>query len=187
MDRTIQIVFEVDQFKLSREAWLGDISRHIIFYAVGMYKNHPVQSAEHSLKRGTQIALPWSSKLSKVIFHYFYIDDKVKVELGESEFLIPNDNSFKSDGSENRMLLPIYPRGGNPMGRIGKVLTSVFIQELYDDGKVASTTPRRKGDIQGKDQHYTTLLERPPDNFRFRRLNKAVNWQRLRTTDIDRL
>lgn len=187
MDKSMQIVFEIDQFKLSREAWLGEISRHVIFYATGHYRNSPVQSAEHSLKRGAQVALPWSAKLSKVDFHYFYIDDKVKIELGESEYIIPNDSSFKSDGSENRVVLPMFPRGGNAMGRIGKVLTSVFVQELYDEGNKATTIPRRKNGVQGKDNYYSTLSERPPDDFRFRRLNKAVNWQRLRATDIDRV
>lgn len=187
MDRSLQIVFEVDQFKLTRQAWLGNVSRRIIFHIVGYYRKHPVQSAEHTLKSGAQVALPWSPKLNKVVFHFFYIDDRIKVELGESVYVIPTDSSFHSDGTENRLVLGMYPCGGDGIHRLGKVLTTAFIQELYDDGKPRNVRiDRRKDSANDENRPYSTLLEKPPPNFRFRRLSKAVNWQRLRTTDIDR-
>lgn len=187
MDNGVQVVVEVSQFKLSKQAWLGNISRKVIFHATGHYRKHVVQSSDYVLKSGAQLALPWSSKLDKIVFHYHYIDDRIKVELGETIFTIPTDKSFLSDGSENRVSLPILPCGGDGVHRIGKVLAIVYVQELYDDSKSGQRDVKpRVGNINPSDRKVTALVERPPPGFRFRRMNKAVNWQRVRMASIDR-
>jgi hypothetical protein len=183
MDRSIQLIAECDHFKFSEKTWMGQKSRKVICQICGYYRKQKSFSSEYTLLEGVQLAIPWSSKLEKVIFIFSYVDERVKVEIGSSTFKIPTDSSFKTDGEENRIRIDVTPNGAER--RVGKVWFTIYIQKLYDDSDDADRVISNKLQRR-KHQDPSILLAQPPIDFKFKRLNKAINWQKVSTIDLDK-
>lgn len=175
-----QLVLEIDRYKISQTAWPGELSRKIIVHLEGYYRGKMIQSPEYKLQSGAQLAIPWSYKLDELILKFYYIDDRLKVELGTSQFAIPSSMGFNTDGEWNKIILDIIPHGGSE--RIGRMLAYVNIQKLFEE----ENEPRT---IHSKSQYHneTLLTNHNIPGFRFRRLSKAINWNRLKTIDIEKL
>jgi hypothetical protein len=138
------------------------------------------------LHTGIQIAIPWSEKLDSFQIHYWYIDERLKVDLGYSFLQIPTDRSFRNDGTVNRIILDIFPHGGKE--RIGKLLANISVQSLYaKDVGDRRDDQRLQADPPAQQKTAAAVFSTVIPGFRFRRLSKAVNWNRLRGINVDRV
>lgn len=179
-----QIVLAIHQLKLSKDAWPGDISRKLIGSLKGFYRKTTVDSKEQTLRPGCQLALPWSSKLNKLKVTCLYIDDRLKAELGEGEFAVPTDDSFKTNhGESNRVVIQLFPPGGSV--RIGKLIGDIFVQQMYDEDKKLKTQSDFAA-LNPTSKPSGVHLEKPADGFRFQRLSKTINWRKVQAADIHR-
>jgi len=171
-----QFVVEICQHKISPDLWGGSISRNVVVHLEGLYRNKVIRSSEHKMQAGTQLALPWSDKLDEVSIVYRYIDDKLKIELGSSSYKIPTEYGFNTDGDNNRTILDIFPNGGT--SRIGRVLCNIRVQKLYFDEKDHDHARHRK-------EASNNFAEALP-GFKFHRLAKAINWNKIKLINVDR-
>ena len=179
MQYQYQLVLEFYHYKLSTTLLPKEsISKKIVVHMEGFYRNKVIKSTEYQLKNGTQLAIPWSERLDQFRVNYFYIDDQLKMELGHSEFHIPNERGFSFD-EPNRIAMNILPNGG--LNRIGKVMCLLSVEKFYadeDNAKKIEKNPPVKNMLF----HVDSVVP----GFRFRRLAKAVNWNKIRMIDIDR-
>jgi hypothetical protein len=171
-----QFVLEVCQYTISQDIWPGKISRNVVVHMEGRYRNKIVRSSEYKLNNGTQLAIPWSDKLDEVVIIYRYIDERLKVELGTSTYLIPTEIGFQDNGENNRTILDILPNGGEM--RVGRVLCNIRVQKLYHDENEKEALPR-------KPRNTESFAETIP-GFKFRRLAKAINWNKMKLINVDR-
>jgi hypothetical protein len=179
MQYQYQLVLEVYHVKLSSNLLPKEsISKKIIVHMEGFYRNKVIKSTEYQLKNGTQLAIPWSDRLDAIRLNYFYIDDQLKMELGNSEYKIPNERGFSFD-EPNRVPLNIFPNGG--LNRIGKVLCLVSVEKFYADEN--DVKKHKNPPIQHTSYHIDAVVP----GFRFRRLAKAINWNKIRMIDLDRV
>jgi hypothetical protein len=148
----------------------------------GYYRNKVIKSTEYQLKVGAQLAIPWSDRLDGVRLNYYYIDDQLKMEVGSSSYHIPNERGFSFD-EPNRIALDIFPNGG--LNRIGKVLCLLSVEKFYDDER--DNQHGKVKPVEKKSSSSSFHFDEVVPGFRFRRLSKAVNWNKIRTMDIDRI
>lgn len=177
----------IERYKVSPQVWLGNVSRKIIVTLEGQYRKRSIFSAEYKLHDGIQLAIPWSEKLSLIKLHFKYIDERLKCDLGTSQWRIPSTNEFYTDGTPNRVILDILPNGGSE--RIGKILGNISIQILYAKEQCENPTHRPlplQNEPTVVQKTNNAIFNTVIPGFRFRKLSKAVNWHRLRGINIDR-
>lgn len=180
-----QIVLEIHQLKLNKNAWPGEISRKLIGSLKGFYRKTTVDSKEQTLRAGCQLALPWSDKLNKLKISCLYIDDKLKAELGAGEFVIPTDRSFNANqGKSNRVVIQLFPPGGSI--RMGKLIGDIFVQKMYDEDQKLKTQSDFAALNPTSKPSAGVRLEKPAERFRFQQLSKAINWRKVQAADIHR-
>jgi hypothetical protein len=172
-----QLVCEFYHYKFMTNLLPGKVSKKIIVHLEGFYRNKVVRSTEYRLEVGVQLALPWSDRLDQVQWNFFYIDDQLKVELGYAVYHIPNQRGFSFD-EPNRIIIEILPNGG--MSRIGRAICLLSVERLYAD---ESEPPKIKSKADPTTYHIDTAVP----GFRFRRLSKAVNWNKMRVIDLNRV
>ncbi|RYH28597.1 hypothetical protein EON65_11570 [archaeon] len=180
-----QFVLEVQRFKLSKHAYPSKDSKRVIIHLEGQYRNKVIKSSEYVVNTGTQVALPWSSRLDKITLRFYCIDERLKVEVGSCEYEL--DKKFDQNGKPCSLLLRIFPRGGETL--VGKILCTVSVKYLYDDGKPHNQQDQPSSHAEvGKQVGPTTdMLQYSLPGFRFKRLSKIINWTRVRSVDVDKI
>jgi hypothetical protein len=134
-------------------------------------------SPDYTLQDGTTAAIPWSEKLQEFTIVLYYLDNRIKMELGQGRYTIPSDSSFDTnEGSCNSALIDIFPNGGKK--KIAKILCNLCVHRLYAGPKEGHIAPpaRRQKDIFSK----------PIPGFRFKKLAKAINWNRIKSIDLQK-
>lgn len=162
------------------------MSRKITAHVEGLYRNKVVRSAEYVVAAGAQLPLPWSTRLDKVTLRFYYIDDRLKVELGFAEYDLAADKAFDHNGKPTRLLLHIAPRGGETP--IGKVQCTMSVMYLYEE---EGGRPHRIREAAGSAPIAAPsgkeVMQEPVPDFRFKRLSKIINWSKIRAVDIERV
>ena len=172
-----QFVFDVVHFKISRDIWKHSKSRKVVGFIEGCYKNAVIKSNDCTVHPGTQFCIPHTETLTQVRVHFFFIDGLLTVDIGTSEYNVAADNMFVPDGSLIDIRLNIVPHGSKVP--VGRVLAKVSAQYLFEDEPVNSKVGHKRLE-PGVD--FQLAL---PD-FRFKRLSRAINWQRLRGINIEK-
>lgn len=173
-----QIVVEIHRFKITQDIWKTSSSRKIIAFAESTIKNKTFRSVECRVSSGSQYCLPWSDSITAVSLHFYYIDALLSVEIGSSVYELAQDRKFVSDGSSARVILDIMLKGSQQ--RVGKVVCDVSVQNLFDGpGRARRQAPRH----ETQDQQ----LNLADPDFRFKRLTRSVNWERVRGLQLDRV
>jgi hypothetical protein len=162
------------RFRISHWSIPDDsVSQRILTQLHGLYgKTKTIKSPEYNMRDGLSMALPWSHKLNEVKIVLFFIDDRLKLELGSATYPIPTDRR----GVEERVVLDVFPNGGRE--RIGKLVCSFNLQQVYAEHDEAFIAP--------PEQRRRDIFDKPIPGFRFKRLSKAINWNRLRMTDVNK-
>jgi hypothetical protein len=123
---------------------------------------------------GSQYCLPWDEKMDKVTLYYFFIDGLLTTEIGSSIYELAKDKDFRQ-GCVVRTILDIKMKGCT--SRIGKVMCSVSVQGVFEEDS-NHPLPRQTN----IDREFSLSVP----GFRFKRLSRAVHWQRVRGLNIDR-
>ncbi len=176
-----ELLLQVIRYRISHWAVPDSfISQRILLQIEAQYNRgiKIFKSPEYNLHDGMTAAIPWSEKLTEFKVVLYYIDDRLKMELGEARYVIPtNYQGFSSaEGGRNRVLLDIFPNGATE--KIAKILCNLCVHRSYagsDEDHIAEPE-RRSRDI----------FHKPIPGFRFKRLSKAINWDRLRHVDVRR-
>lgn len=176
-----ELLIQVVHYRISH--WSipsGSISQRILAQVEGHYgRNKTVVSPEYQFADGLTMAIPWTHKLRDFEVSLYYLDERLKMDLGSARFVIPADRRFHGDESERerqRVVLEVFPRGGEV--RIARILCTLSLQRVY--------APENEDFIAPREQRDKDVFQKPIPGFRFKRLSKAVNWNRVRDTDVER-
>eukprot|EP01039_Chlorochromonas_danica_P004626 gene4626-5068_t len=201
-----QFVLEVHRLRVSSQVIPSNASRRLVAHLEGQYRNKAVRSAEVVVGTGSQLALPWSSRLDTVTLRLFYIEERLKTEIGSAVYEVGQDKSFDchgyggggggGGGRASVLLLHLLPRGGS--AAIGKVQCSVCVMYLYDKADPrqtaiataplapATASEQKTVAAGGGGGGGPSIGEALPD-FRFKRLSKTIDWPKIRAVEVDRL
>jgi hypothetical protein len=171
----LQIVIEITRFRVTKEIWNGSSSRKIIAFAEFTDGKSVFRSSECVVNTGSQYCLPWNDKMDKIAIYYFFIDGLLTTEIGSSVYEPSKDKEFRHDGSAVRTVIDIKMKGCT--SRVGKVMCSVSVQGVFEEDSHHPLPRQLNGD-----REYSLSLP----GFRFKRLSRAVHWQRIKGLNIDR-
>lgn len=189
-----QFVLEVLRLRVSSHVIPSNASRRLVAHLEGQYRNKAVRSAEVVVGSGSQLALPWSSRLDCVTLRLFCIEERLKTEVGSAVYEVGQDKSFDWNGRASVLLLHLLPRGGS--NAIGKLQCSVSVMYLYDkaDGATRRQTampvpaaPGQPGPVAEEKTAAGPSIAEPLPDFRFKRLSKTIDWRKIRAVEVDRL
>lgn len=172
-----QLILEVYRFRISKDFFNTSKSRKIVAFAEFYMKNKTFRSAECHVNSGSQYCLPWSDAIDEVHMHFYYIDDLLAVEVGSSVYELKKDKQFLSDGSNVEVILPVRVKGS--LDRVGKVMLNISVQAMYEGEAPYDKKPVSRPDAS----EYNLSIP----GFRFRRLTRSVNWERIRAFHVDRV
>ena len=171
-----QFVLEVVRFKLSSEVWKQSISRRVVAFIEGSYKNKIVKSNDAKVMNGSKYCIPWTENIQKVQMNFFFIDDLLTMDIGTALYLVAEDRKFVADGSSTEVLLHVYPNGATVP--IGRALVKVQVQAMFADEQPTTMLTNRQSN-RGTDDHTFAV-----PGFRFKRLSRVLHWERIRSLNI---
>lgn len=169
-----QFVVEVYHFKLSKSVWHASQSKKVVGFVEGVYANHhhTVRSSDCKVYKGTQYAVPYADELTRIHFHFFIIDSLLAVDLGTATYNLREDKQFDPNNPSTQIVLDVMPRAGTQ--RIGKLNCFVSVQMLFEE--------RRREPLPSEIDFQQSM-----PGFHFKRLSRVVNWERIRSLDIQKL
>lgn len=172
---TTQIVLEINRYKFIRSVLFSNSTKKIVAVTEGVYKNSVIRSTTNKVYDGSRFSVPWSSDLRSLKIHFYVIDGLLTADLGTAIYAVSEDSSFNPVGVEpHAIVVDIMPQGVTE--RIGKALCKVWVQDLFKE-----KTERRYNINMEENQELTNL----PD-FKFRRLNKVINWDKIHGMNVDK-
>lgn len=180
-DDTTELCIAISRFKLSKEVWKSTKSRKVVVFAEAFYDDEggeTVRSGDTKLSYGAQIFVPYvlrSTRLKEVVLHFYLIDGLLTVDFGESSYLVQAELASAD--------MNIYQNGSTR--RIGKVICSFRLQDPFE----GSAAKGGQGDEPSKGPplvvDYSQKSALP--NFRFKKLSRNINWERIKAFNIDKV
>ncbi len=178
---SLQIIVEVQRIKVSKNIWNTSKSRKIVAFAESVVKQKSYRSIDSVVTEGSQYVLPWNESTEVVIMYFYYIDALLTVEIGTSVYDIMNDKKFVSDGRNVEVIMDIKLNGSQE--RVGRVLCNISVQSLFDEKRDTNKAAKLSRYLS---DHRTGEFSMALPNFRFKRLSRSVNWERVRGFHVDR-
>jgi hypothetical protein len=167
-----QLLVEITGFKISRSIWKLSSTNKVIAFVEGHYNSKSIKSEEAKLHVGTIFGIPCTTSLESFTIHYFMIDGLLTVDIGKTIFQLRTYEL--ADGMQLPPLrLDIIQHGTTTS--IGNVRLVISVQDLYS-AKPLQQLPLAK----------TSELDFALPGFRFKRLTKACNWDRVRSVNIEK-
>jgi hypothetical protein len=176
---TFQLILEVEHFKIAKDVWNITKSKKIIAFMEGWYKNNSkmIKSSDNKLMKGCSFAVPWTEEIKKILIRFFIIDSLLSIEIGLSTYIIDvEDLDLKT--TRRQLKLNIMPKAG--VEPIGNLYCIISIQSLFEDEQ---RSLQQQQYVENESSHCQLSL--PPD-FRFKKLSKIINWEKLRSFPFDK-
>ena len=159
--------------KLSRDVLPAENSKLVaVVEAFDESSRQIYKSANCTISTGTKIFVPWSDNLITTKISLYSVDGMITSSLG---------TCWLTDIQDITSTVDVTADITHSQRRVGKLYLQLFSQIVYNK-PLSTPTPKR-----GEEEELTELLKhtRPP-GFRFQRLRQPLNWNRLRSLNIER-
>jgi hypothetical protein len=182
-----EVVVVVDRYKLRKSTAVAG-KRNIIASIEGYYANERstngtlVKSKEQRAVKGAEFYLTWNANMISVTIHLYSITDRLTYHIGSS--VVPN-----VEFQYNQKNVGLYVHNCGEV--VGKIYVTLFARQLFHDEVYQRPSVKRNDELriqrdakrEEKDQKCQLI---PPEGFKFNRLSRPINWERLRCLNLRR-
>ena len=189
-NRPDEVVIVIDRYRPRQNAFSVIGKKNIVVSVESHYSRRkgPVsvlKSAEQRAVPGCQFYVPWAETITGLTVNVYSIQDRLTCFVGQA------DITTEFCGIEPSKL-DLYIK--NCEETVGKIYLSVFVRQIFLDKsspiEPACTAERlamkRKEEGRGCDISSLCVSIPTPAEFRFNRLTRPINWERLRCINLRR-
>lgn len=179
-----EVVIVIDRYKIRQSAFIVIGKNNVVINVESHYtarRGHSslLKSAELRAVPGCTFFVPWADNISGLVVNVYAIQDKLTCFIGQAEI---NCEYFGIHPTN----LDLYIKNCGQI--VGKVALSVHVRQIFhdpssckEDTKVLLNLPSAAVDAEA-----TRYCIPTPDGFRFNRLSRPINWERLRSINLRR-
>lgn len=146
-----------------------------------------IQSDEKTIYEGVKFSLPYHNSmknqfsLQKLILQVYQIDGPISVDIGTCTLLLSESERNVLVNMHQTLSDIVVDIASASNQKLGKVMISIHAQNVYKDEK---DIRNKKSE---KEEGESSLLQIPIPNFRFQRLSRCINWERIRSLPMDKI
>lgn len=180
-----EIVIVINRYKLRQNAFTVIGKKNVVVsveshYARRRAPDSVLKSVEQRAVPGCAFCVPWAETISGLVVNVHSIHDRLTCFIGQAEI---TTDCFGIQPSN----LDLYIKNCGQI--VGQIALSVAVRHIFADGS------SKNGEGKGgplripeppRDGCVTVNCTPTPQGFRFNRLSRPVNWERLRSINLRR-
>lgn len=178
-----EVVVVVQRYKLRNNAFTTIGKKNIVVnveshYTRGRRPVHILKSPEQRAVPGCTVYVPWAGTIVGLVLNVHAIQDRLTCFLGQAEV---TTEYFGTQPTK----LDLYIKNCGEV--VGTISVSVFVRQIFmEQGPPAPAESALKIQKPVDTEEVGPYCVPTPDGFRFNRLARPVNWERLRSINLRR-
>ena len=175
------LVLEISRRKLSKQVLYSPDTKVIASVEAISDRNQLLhRSKTRTVVNGVTFTVPFFQNLSTVSVVLSSVNGPVTTYVGSSNLSTREFTEFDTDDGTTEKNFKLFNSNGDS---VGKVRCLLYVQDRYLR-KSQHQRKRRTGKPTIKENSRRSEI---PAGFRFRKLDKAINWDRIRNLDMERV
>lgn len=134
------------------------------------------------LTSNTIISTPYNQNQNEIKLNIFVIDGSLTIYLGYCSFQCFNSENNSEEDNQNEIKMSYIIDANN--NHIGKIYYTVTISKLYSDQAPKEKNPSKS--TRSRNKFFEGSKRDIIPSFRFQRLGKKVNWDLVRSLNLER-